>query len=1103
MTLRFALLFLVLGTLSLNAAAESPAPFLTLERIEAERQRIENAQIADEEKRTQALAMLEGARARLTEAEQWRKKRARLESLLKQKERPLGKRLPHLSPLKLRKWDRERLEKELVLRKTRLQSLREVFDQQERALIELMAAAREGGGQIAETRKKLDEVHRSLEAVKTADPLLGPVQRLRLDARAQMLQEKLAFLIFRQNNIEPLMVAVQKRRDRLAEALKSLHSQIEQLQDLIQMRQEKALRKEMPGEAQKAFLPPVLQPLQQEISQLAAEHEKVLGSSMEADRDLSVARRRFNELKNDFHHVRHIVEVVGNKEAVATLLLGRLADLPSIQALHARVSHIEERLNELEIRQLYVEEWLREKSDFESWSRPYLEAVDEKERERLRHQLRFLWEDLRATRQSLLQTYTSYISKLSELAATLRRLQDLVAEYRAYLKKQLIWIPTVSPIAVKTPQLLLDGLRWLSSPKLWEEVVEDGFQVLKGRPFLVAVWVTGLIILLALRRQCRRWMRVAAEATRKVRTDSFSGTVLTLLSTVLLASPVALFLFGAGWLLAGQKGLHENSMVIGHGLIMAAQIEWLLSWLLQLTRTEGLARLHFGWSEPVRAAVHAQAGWLRPLTVPLTFLIQISAEHMEEAGLLAMGRLAFNVLMVVLLIAIYRIWRRGGSVMGSLENRPHGLPWVRFHSLWFPLVMMIPLGLITETLLGYFYMALLLTQYLLHTIILVLGLLLVRDLLLRWLSVVQRRMRFEEIVRRHREAAAEEGASPEELPAIPEVDELDYSQLSDQVRQLVQTGFLFTLFFGIWLIWQDLIPAFNVFGDIQLPLTTTKMEDGIVREVPMTLGDVLTGLLVGGLTLLAARKLPALLELTILQYLPLSRPSRYAISTLTQYLVAMIGIVLTFKALGLRWSSIQWLVAALSVGLGFGLQEVVANFVSGVILLFEQPIRVGDVVTVEGVTGTVARIRIRATTIVNWDRQELVIPNKSFITGQLINWTLSDTITRLVITVGVAYGSDVEKAMALMMQVAEENPKVLREPSPLVTFEGFGDNALTLLLRVYLGSVDIRLSTTTEIHKAINEKFERAGIVIAFPQRDIHIDTARPLELVLRQDVAK
>jgi potassium efflux system protein len=193
------------------------------------------------------------------------------------------------------------------------------------------------------------------------------------------------------------------------------------------------------------------------------------------------------------------------------------------------------------------------------------------------------------------------------------------------------------------------------------------------------------------------------------------------------------------------------------------------------------------------------------------------------------------------------------------------------------------------------------------------------------------------------------------------------------------------------------------------------------------------------------------------------------------------------------------LVAALSVGLGFGLQEIVANFVSGIILLFEQPIRVGDIVTVDGTTGTVSKIRIRATTIVNYDRQELVIPNKTFITGQLINWTLSDTVNRVLITVGVSYGSDTRQAMELIRQAAHEQTNVLDDPAPIITFEAFGDNSLTLNLRAYLGDLDRRLATITELHQAILDKFREADIEISFPQRDVHLTTIEPLELKLRR----
>ena len=199
--------------------------------------------------------------------------------------------------------------------------------------------------------------------------------------------------------------------------------------------------------------------------------------------------------------------------------------------------------------------------------------------------------------------------------------------------------------------------------------------------------------------------------------------------------------------------------------------------------------------------------------------------------------------------------------------------------------------------------------------------------------------------------------------------------------------------------------------------------------------------------------------------------------------------------IGASWSQIQWLAAALSVGIGFGLQEIVANFISGIIILFERPIRVGDVVTVGDTDGVVTRIQIRATTIRNWERQELLVPNKEFITSRLLNWSLSDQTTRVKIPVGIAYGSDVNSAMTLMNEAAQENEEVLDDPAPSIIFQAFGDNTQNLELRCFVAELDDRVPTITALHQAINDKFNQAGIVIAFPQRDLHLDTTQPLDL--------
>ncbi len=166
----------------------------------------------------------------------------------------------------------------------------------------------------------------------------------------------------------------------------------------------------------------------------------------------------------------------------------------------------------------------------------------------------------------------------------------------------------------------------------------------------------------------------------------------------------------------------------------------------------------------------------------------------------------------------------------------------------------------------------------------------------------------------------------------------------------------------------------------------------------------------------------------------------------------------------MEWSKLQWLVAALSVGLGFGLQEIFANFISGLIILFEKPVRIGDTVTIRDLTGTVSKIQIRATTIVDWDRKEIIVPNKAFITEQLINWSLSDAITRVTLSINVKYLADSELVTQLLYNAAEECELVLDTPAPEVFFLGLTADCQNFEVRAYAAETGHRLSLTHDLH---------------------------------------
>jgi potassium efflux system protein len=318
--------------------------------------------------------------------------------------------------------------------------------------------------------------------------------------------------------------------------------------------------------------------------------------------------------------------------------------------------------------------------------------------------------------------------------------------------------------------------------------------------------------------------------------------------------------------------------------------------------------------------------------------------------------------------------------------------------------------------------------------------------------------------------------------------------IDEHTRTLLKAIIFILALVGLWNIWEPVFPALGIFQTVKL-WSYTSVVDGVSQVRAITLADVALAVVIITITIIAVRNLPGLLEMILLNRLPLDPGARYAYSTITRYALTAIGIVIALNTIGLRWSNLQWLVAALGVGLGFGLQEIVANFVSGLIVLFERPFAIGDTVTVGDIHGTVTRVQIRATTILDWDRKELIVPNKEFITGRLINWSLSDSIIRIKIPVGIAYGSDTNLAEQLLLKAAQESSLVLKSPAPQAVFLSFGDNSLNFEVRAFIKSIDDWIPMLHAMNRAIDKEFRQAGITIAFPQRDVHLDASSPLEV--------
>ena len=424
---------------------------------------------------------------------------------------------------------------------------------------------------------------------------------------------------------------------------------------------------------------------------------------------------------------------------------------------------------------------------------------------------------------------------------------------------------------------------------------------------------------------------------------------------------------------------------------------------------------------------------------------------------------------------------------------------MRLSFIWYPLAMGVPLTLIFLAGTGYYYSASALYLRMGETIALILGLIIVKDLVLRWLSITQRRLTYEEIKRKkeaeiQKQIQEEEPGTVEHETFVIEEPEINLDQIYEKNQKLLRTIIFFSTLVGLWWIWANVLPALNVLEYVEVWTYTSEI-DGVRKIVPTTLADLIAAVIVAIVTIVAAKNLPGLLEIILLKRFSLDYGARHAYTTIFSYVIITLGLLIAFTKIGIKWSNLQWLIAALSVGLGFGLQEIVANFICGLIVLFERPSRIGDTVTIADISGTVTRIQIRATTIMDWDRKELIVPNKEFITGRLVNWSLSDNIIRIKIPIGIAYGSDTELAEKILLNAAKASPLVIENPEPRAVFLGFGDNSLNFELRVYINDLNNWIPMLHKLNQTIDRKFRETDITISFPQRDVHLDQTGPLEV--------
>lgn len=659
-----------------------------------------------------------------------------------------------------------------------------------------------------------------------------------------------------------------------------------------------------------------------------------------------------------------------------------------------------------------------------------------------------------------------------------QQLVSVSGNLQKMLTQQIFWVNSNKPMNwewIKSfPGALHAQVKAMKIDFTWQKMLDALFiSLFTALPLLL---IAGLV------RWRFKWIdkklaKLAADVGQ-LRNDSQLNTPKAILLNLLKVLPATLVILAIG-LVALFMQTNVSDLLWSFAKELA--LFWLvfgLTW--RVLSTKGMAVTHFNMPEQLTRHYRRQIVRISLALLPLLYwsvLGEHSPLHLMD-DVLGQFTIFLNLLLITaLVIPMCRDnWR---------DKESHTMRLITVTAL-----SIVPVVLLVLTVTGYFYTTLRLANRWIDTVYLVIIWNLLHQTVIRGLSVAARRIAYRRALARRQNMVKEgaEGVEPVEEPPLA----LD--QINQQTMRL--TMLLMFALFGVvfYAIWSDLITVFAYLDSIVL-WHYNGSEAGAVVMKNVTMGSLLFAVVVSMVSWALIRNIPGLLEVLVLSRLKMRQGASYAITTIMNYAITVIGAMTVFGSLGVSWDKLQWLAAALSVGLGFGLQEIFGNFVSGLIILFERPVRIGDTVTIGNFSGSVSKIRIRATTITDFDRKEVIIPNKAFVTERLINWSLTDTITRVVIRLGVAYGSDLDKVKEVLLKAAHDHPKVMHDPEPSVFFTTFGASTLDHELRLYVRELRDRSYTVDELNRSIDKLCRENNINIAFNQLEVHLHNEKGDEL--------
>jgi potassium efflux system protein len=844
-----------------------------------------------------------------------------------------------------------------------------------------------------------------------------------------------------------------------------------------------------------------------------------LGRLVESDPDMPLNEARIRSQLDQVISDANFTEKLLSNEKVSKNYGAILRQLrqkqPSISRIRARIKSRSSRLEDALFQRILNQEELQAFNaspvDFEAEIRSYefqkmrgeeeikpFPAISEEDMETLNN----LQDYRRGYLSDLAAFSTQRANKLEEVNDLETQLLNDALALCETLDGRLLWLPSTEPVGLDWPVKVFAGITQTFSPvntgRTWRALV-SGFKS------SYAFAIIGLVlagVFIVIRERMSPIIADMSKRVGRVQKDSYVLTPIAVMDGIAWAAPWALIPLALGLFLIGAANGDEFVTSVVEVCFVLAGLLMVLLTMYAWSQKSALFDLHFRVEQDLRLRLLKHLPWF--LAVQALGMVIINVTHGNfdfDSGAAALGVLGFLIGSIgISVFAVKLYWTRKNSFRRKFTESD-GI-YVRNEKWFFILALVLPLITSVLAIVGYYETARLLLWRIVISFCILMIAYVVHGLAKRSVVIAQRRLALEHAkarrdqaikIRSDKLAAEERGEIP--MPQL-DYEQIDLETINRQSSQLVNVAVVVTAAAVLWALWSNLLPALSVFNDVEVwgydilgSDGNTLIDDtsGQPLHKSITLWNVMQAFGIGLITWLAARNLPGFLEIFILKRLNFAQSSRFAIVTVLGYIIIIIGGLMAFDKLGIQWSRLQWVVAALGVGIGFGLQEIIANFISGLIILFERPVRIGDYVTIGENSGTVTRIQIRATTLIDLDNKEILIPNKALVTERVTNWTLTNPVTRLKINVGIAYGSDTEQAHATILETIKKNANVLSNPEPTVLFLGFGDSSLDFQIRVFLRDFAQRFMVSHELHMAVDQALRSAGIEIPFPQRDLHI----------------